>query len=384
MRLPSNYHYFDYAAGWPVREEALAAYVSAAREYGNPGSVHQAGQRALASLDAARDSLAQSFGCAPKDVVLTASATEANNLAVLGTIKAFKRLHPGVLPRVVISAIEHDSVREPAERMAAGNAIELVVLPVDKEKGVDLGALEVALDSRTTLVSVMHVNNETGTVLPIARISRLIADYRDGGEWPRLHVDAAQALAYVEELATAHADLVTYSGYKVGSVAGVAALVVKNRDLLDATIVGGGQEKGMRAGTEDVAAAVSFAKAVSLARASVGAEVKRMGALNNLFVKELAQAAPRVEENAAALEGAPHIVSLWIPDVHAQETVTRLDLADFGIGAGPACSARSLEPSKVLQSLGYDKQRAIETVRVSFGPGSTEESVKTLASQFKS
>ena len=382
MRLPSNYHYFDYAAGWPVREESLAAYVSAAREYGNPGSVHQAGQRALASLDAARDSLAQSFGCTSKDVVLTATATEANNLAVLGTIKAFKRTHPGVLPRVVISTLEHDSVREPAERMAAGNAIELVVLPVDREKGVDLNALEVVLDSRTALVSVMHVNNEMGTLLPIARISRLINDYRDGGEWPRFHVDAAQALAYVDELATTHADLVTYSGYKVGSVAGVASLVVKNRDLLDATIVGGGQEKGMRAGTEDVAAAVSFAKAATLVRASVGAEVKRINTLKNLFIKELAQVAPRVEENGAALESAPHIVSLWVPETHAQETLARLDLAGFGIGAGPACSTRSLDSSRVIGSL-YNKERATETVRVSFGPGCTEESAMALALELK-
>ncbi len=379
MRLPSNYRYFDFAAGWPVQREALDVYVHAVRQYGNPGSVHQAGQRALASLDASRASLASQVGCDPKEIIFTSSATEANNLAIVGTVAAFKREHPGVVPVVAISAIEHDAVRVPAEHLAESGEVELVVIPVDAEKGIDLKAIESVLGSRTALISVMHVSNETGTVLPIERVARLVKDYRDDGVWPRLHSDAAQALAYVEELATSHADLVTYSGYKVGSVAGVAALVVRGQDHIEGMVLGGGQEYGIRSGTEDVAAVASFAKAVEVVRGNTKAEIKRVVQLKKNLITALAQTAPRIEENTSALEGAPHIVSLWVRDTHAQQTLTRLDLAGFAVAAGPACSTRSLEPSRVLQAFGYSKQRAGESVRISFGPETTEDDVVALA-----
>jgi cysteine desulfurase len=383
MRLPSNYRYFDHAAGSPVREEALTAFVTAARAYGNPGSVHRAGQRALASLDASRAELAKALACDMKEIVFTSTATEANNLVVLGTVKAYKRLHAGAKPRVIISALEHDSIRVPAERLSEAGVIELVVIPVDAEKGLDVKELESLLTDNTALVSIMHVSNETGTMLPIAKIARMLDSHRDDNVWPRFHADAAQALAYVPDLATAYADLVTYSGYKVGGVAGSACLVVTDRSLLDATVVGGGQEKGLRSGTEDVAAAASFAKAAMLARDACAVEAKRLEKLKALFLKELAERAPHVVENVSELESTPHIVNLWIPGTHAQQTLTRLDMAGFAIGAGSACSARSLEPSRALLALGYGKTRAEESVRVSFGLDSEELGVTALAREFK-
>lgn len=384
MRLPSNYRYFDHAAGSPVREEALTAYVTASRAYGNPGSVHLAGQRALANLDAARAELATALECEAKEIVFAATATEANNLAVRGTVAAFRAKHSDVTPRVIISSLEHDSVRVPAERLAEVGEIELVVIPIDAKKGMDLKEFETHLNDKTALVSFMHVSNETGTLLPIAKVARVIATHRDDHAWPRFHVDAAQALAYVVDLASAHADLVTYSGYKVGGVAGAACLVVKDRVMLEPVITGGGQEKGLRSGTEDVAAVASFAKAATLAREACATEAKRMEKLKVLFLKELAAVAPRIEENAPELESAPHIVSVWVPGVHAQQTLARLDMAGFGIGAGSACSARSLEPSKTLLALGYDKTRAEESVRVSFGHDSDEDDVIALARAFNS
>lgn len=384
MRLPSNYRYFDHAAGSPVREEALTAFVTAARAYGNPGSVHLAGQRALGILDASRAELATALGCTADEIVFTGSATEANNLAVLGTMKAYKRTHAGAKPRVIISSLEHDSVRVPAERLAEAGAIELVTINVDAEKGLDIKELEALINDQTALVSVMQVSNETGTLLPIAKIARMIASHRDDHMWPRFHVDAAQALAYVPELATEHADLVTYSGYKVGGVAGAACLVVKNRGILDATIVGGGQEKGMRSGTEDVAAIASLARAATLARNTCAEEAKRIERLRTAFLRELAATSPRIVENVAELEHAPHIVSLWIPGMHAQQTVTGLDMKGFAIGAGSACSARSLEPSKALLAFGYGKTRAEESARVSFGADTDEKGIMELAKAFES
>lgn len=384
MRLPSSYRYFDHAAGWPVREEALTAFVAAARAYGNPGSVHRAGQRALALLDAARADLAKALACDAGEIVLAGTATEANNLAIQGTVAAFRKAYPDVTPRVIISALEHDSVRVPCERLAGSGEIELAVMPVDREKGMDLKELEASVTQETALLSVMQVSNETGTLLPVSRIARMLASHRDGHAWPKLHVDASQALAYVPELATSYADLVTYSGYKVGGVAGSACLVVKDRKAMEPVIAGGGQEKGLRSGTEDVAAAASFAKAATLAREACESEAKRIEKLRKLFLKELAEKAPRIEENVPELEHAPHVVSLWVPGTHAQETLARLDLAGFAIGAGSACSARSLEPSRALLALGYGKERAEESVRVSFGPDTDEGGIRELVERFGS
>lgn len=383
MRLPSSYRYFDHAAGWPVREEALTAYVAAARACGNPGSVHRAGQRSLGLLDAARADLAASFGCEADQVTLVSSATEANNLSIEGTVRAWRSQHAGIVPRVIVSSLEHDSVRVPAARMADAGEIELVTIGVDQLKGLDIKELESLLTQRTALVSIMHVSNETGVTLPIARTGRMIAQHRDGAPWPRFHVDAAQAPAFVEELATEHADLVTYSGYKLGAVAGCAALVIKDASLIRGMIVGGGQERGLRSGTEDVAAASSFARAASRARSEVARQAARLEGLRTLFVAELARVAPGIEENVPELARAPHIVSLWVPGVHAQQTLARLDLAGFAIGAGSACSARSLEPSKALLALGYGKERAQESVRVSLGSEHDDADVIALAEAFR-
>lgn len=381
MHLPSSYRYFDYAAGWPVRHEALEAYVSAAREVGNPGSVHRPGQIALAALDNARESLADTLGVNPHDLVFVSSATEANNLAITGTVEAFKKSNPGVMPKVIISALEHDAMRVPAERMRDAGTIELVVIPATSEDGLDLASLEGFLDERTALVSVMQVSNELGTVLPLYMVARKVRAFRGDGVWPRLHSDAAQAIAYVEDRATdLGCDLVTYASHKVGGVAGAAVLVARDREYLEPQVVGGGQERGKRAGTEDVPAIVSFALAAKLARVERNAEFARITNLRELFLRELKKLAPEIEENlAGAGEVSPHIVSVYVPHGHAQETVTRLDLAGFAIAAGPACSARSLEPSRVILNLGYGKDRAERTVRVSFGSGTDEEGVRALA-----
>lgn len=382
MHLPSSYRYFDYAAGWPVRPEALEAYVAAAREVGNPGSVHRAGQLALERLDVARDELAGVLGVAAHDLVFTASATEANNLAIAGTVEAFRTLHPGVLPRVVISSLEHDAVRVPVERLASLGLAEASVIPVTHEGGFDFAALEEALDERAALVSVMHVSNELGGVLPLYEIARKVRAARGGGAWPRLHSDAVQALPYVADLAPAlGADLATYAAHKVGGVAGAAVLVARGgRELLVPQVRGGGQERGVRSGTEDVPAIVAFARSAAMARAESAAEAGRLRALREVLLSQLAKLAPEVQENLSGLrEQSPHIVSLHVPHGHAQETVARMDLSGFAIAAGPACSARSVEASRAVQALGYGRQRAEQTVRVSFGSQTSADDVRALA-----
>ena len=365
----------------PVREEALAAYLGQVREVGNPGSVHRAGQLALAALDIARDELAKALRVDAHDLVMTATATEANNLAICGTVAAFRAAHPGVMPRVVISALEHDAVRVPAERLQEEGLAEVVVLPATPEGSVDVAALLALLDERTALVSVMHVSNELGSELPLYMIAREVRAFRGDCAWPRLHSDAAQALAYADDLApTLGADLATYAAHKIGGVMGAACLVAKDRSLLHSQVSGGGQERGMRAGTEDVAAVASFARAATLVRHEQPAERERLVRLRALLLEDLARLAPEIVHNVdAAVPASPHILSLHVPHGHAQQTVTRLDLAGFAVAAGPACSTRSLEASRAVLAMGYPKKRAEETVRVSFGPDTDEKAVRALA-----
>jgi len=379
MPLPSSYRFFDHASGMPVREEALAAYLAHVRELGNPGSVHRAGQQALAALDAARAELAAALGVLPHELIATATATEANNLAILGTLAVFEREHPGIVPRIVISAFEHDAVRVPVEALLAAGRVELAVLPATPEGGIDVGGLEALLDVRTALVSLMHVSNELGSLLPVYQTGRVVRAFRGDGSWPRLHSDAVQALAYVGELAPSlGADLATYAAHKVGGVPGAAVLVARDPRLLEPQMRGGGQERGLRAGTEDVAALASFACAASLARREQAAETARLAGLRSLLLSELARLAPEIQENVS-VPAAPHILSLHVPHGQAQVTVTRLDLAGFAISAGPACSMRALRASRGIAAMGLGAARAEQSARVSFGPDTDEAGVRALA-----
>ena len=287
-----NRLYFDNAASTAVDPRVLRAmkpYFS--REYGNPGSLHSFGQKAIAAVDAARETIGKLIGVKHfREIVFTSGATEANNLALRGAVEFYKEHHPNTVPpRVIISSVEHESIFETA-RALARCGVEIITLPVNKEGVIDIMALKNALNEHTVIVSVMHVNNETGTIQPLREIRFMIDEFRKnspraaGGAYPLFHTDAAQSFPYLYcEIGTLDVDMMTLSAHKMHGPKGVGALYVRWDEKtfpegggypLAAQVTGGGQEFDARSGTENVPGIVGFARAATLAAAERGEDLR--------------------------------------------------------------------------------------------------------------
>jgi len=338
--------FLDWNATTPLRPAAREAMVAAMDDGpANPSSVHAAGRSAKRRLEAARAMLGDAIGRPAQDLIFTSGATEANSIALLG--------YPW--RRVLVSAVEHDSVL--AQRADA----ELI--PVDAEGVVDLTRLEVMLrDSpEATLVSVMAVNNETGVIQPLEEVARLVA-----ATGTHLHVDAAQALGKLDlDLAALGAHFVSYSAHKVGGPAGVGMLYADPSVALTARLKGGGQEKGRRAGTENLTGILGFAAAAEAAQAD-REWLDRAGALRDRIEAE----ARRIGGNRLVIGGAgadrlPTTTSLAIPGLAAETQVMRLDLEGVQVSAGSACSSGKVKRSHVLAAM--DHPHPGDAIRVSLG-----------------
>ena len=378
--------YLDYAATTPVDEKvekAMRPYFSAS--FGNAGSLHSFGRDAVTAIDSARDAVAQKIGADFRDVIFTGSATEANNLALRGIIKALGfrqlgagRLEPsGLAPKILVSSIEHESVLETARDLSAGG-VEVVVLPVDGKGFVDLEKLESSLDERTVLVSVMYANNEIGTIQPVAEISKIIKkfDYKI-----LFHTDAVQAFQYLDcNVNMLGVDFLTLSAHKIYGPKGVGALFARNTDStpLNPVITGGGQEFGLRSGTENVPSIVGFAKTVEITAEAREKEKKRVGELRGHFWRELKKIYPAAEINGI-IDGnstLPNILNICFPGYRAEELLIKFDEAGIAVSAGSACQSRSAKSSHVLQALGFSEERARSSIRFSFGRLTEEREIK--------
>lgn len=381
--------YLDHAASTPISPEARAAmkpYCGA--RYGNPGSLHSFGQEALAAVDAARERTAAAIGAEFRNVVFTGSATEANNLALRGAVRQFKIKSSKlkIRPKVVVSSIEHESVLETA-RDLENDGVEVAVAPVDERGVVDVRKLAAALDDRTALVSVMYVNNEIGSVQPIAEIASLIAKLKIqnsklGAVRPLLHTDASQAPAYFDcDISRLGADLMTLSSQKINGPKGVGALCARDVKKLAPIVTGGGQEFGLRSGTENVPGIVGFAVALEFATKNRKREVKKISALKEYFWQEIKKISPRAAVNGSA--DTPHILNVYFPDRFAGDLLTRLDIAGVAASSGSACAARAFTPSHVLAALGLPGERVRGSVRFSFGTGTTAAEIKEAARRLR-
>lgn len=340
--------YLDANATFPPRTEALAAMQAALAETGNASSAHAAGRAARARVDAARAEIAAANGVAAAEIVFTSGATEANALALRAKAAC-----------VLVSAIEHDSVL----KNAGGE-----FLPVDANGVVKLDELEKLLAKAVApaLVSVMAVNNETGVIQPIAEVLRLV---RAAGGF--LHVDAVQALGRLP-LFWAEADLISLSAHKIGGPQGVGALIVKPSVALEPLWRGGGQEHGVRAGTENVAGIVGFAAAAREASREIGAFQKlavwRDAMERELGVEVAGKDAPRVANTSCLIH----------PRLSAEVALMKLDLAGFAVSSGSACSSGRVKASHVLAAMGMAKKAQESAIRVSLSPKTQENEVKSL------
>ena len=356
--------YLDYNATAPIRPAAAAAVADAFRIGGNPSSVHGPGRRARALVEDARADVASMVGVPAEAVIFTSGGTEANNLAILGGSGQ------GAAPRrLVISAIEHDSVR------AAAHAADTpaTTVAVDGSGRVSLAALERALaeEPGPALVSVMLVNNETGTVQPVPEVAAL--GHRHGAQ---VHCDASQAGAKIAiEMAVLGCDLLTLSAHKFGGPPGVGALVASPEIDLAARAHGGGQERGRRAGTENVAAIAGFGAVARLAEADLAA-APHIGALRDGLERRIAELAGEdAQFYGAGASRVANTSALEMAGVAAETQVIAFDLAGIAVSAGAACTSGKVTRSHVLDAMGVPADRARCAIRVSLGWRSTGHDV---------
>jgi len=366
--------YLDNAATTPVRPEVLEAMLPylGKEAFGNPSSAHRFGRAARAGIEEAKRTVAEALGAEPNQVIFTSGGTEADNLAIIGAALAAR--DRGGPFRVAVSAIEHKAT------LAAAHAVkhlggEEIILPVTASGLVADDALDAALARGVALVSVMWVNNEVGTIQPVARIAARCCD-----AGVLFHSDAVQAFGKVPlSLRVVNCTLLTISGHKIGAPKGIGALIVRDRKAVEAIIHGGGQQFGIRPGTENVPGIVGLGTAARLAVEEQQALAARLGALREELERRLLAIVPDAVINGWQGERAPHISNVSIPGTDSEALLMHLDLAGIACSSGSACSTGAVEPSHVLTAMSVPRELGVAALRFSFGKDSTSEDVEAVA-----
>jgi len=366
--------YLDNAATTPVRPEVLEAMLPylGKEVFGNPSSSHRFGRAARAGIEEAKRAVAEAVGAEPNQVIFTSGGTEADNLAIIGAALASR--DRGGPFRVAVSATEHKAT------LAAAHAVkhlggEEIILPVTASGRVEDSALDAALARGVAIVSVMWVNNEVGTIQPVAEIAGRCCD-----AGVSFHSDAVQAFGKVPvSLRSVNCTLLTISGHKIGASKGIGALIVRDRKAVEAIIHGGGQQFGIRPGTENVPGIVGLGTAARLAVEEQQALATRLGELRDDLERRLLAIVPDAVINGWQGERAPHIANASIPGTDSEALLMHLDLAGIACSSGSACSTGAVEPSHVLTAMGVPRELGVSALRFSFGKDSTAEDVDAVA-----
>ena len=366
--------YLDHAATTALRPEVREAMLSVWGEgLGNPSSVHRLGRASRSRLEEARERIASILGAKRTEIVFTGGGTEADNLAILGRWRAVGGA--GEFGSVACSAIEHKAVLG-AVRQAGREGASVVILGVDDRGEVDPSSVAEVLSTRPAVVSVMWGNNEVGTIQPVAEIAALC---RAAGV--AFHTDAVQAFGRtkvrVDEI---ECDLLSLSAHKIGGPTGIGALYVRTGVELDPLTFGGGQERGYRPGTENVAAAVGFAVAAELAERERTSEAERLTGLRRRLETGLLDRVPGLIINGQGAPRLPHVLSVSVPGVDPESLVLMLDLEGLAVSSGSACQSGAVEPSHVLVAMGRTGEEG--TVRLSLGRTTTEREIVDAIERF--
>jgi cysteine desulfurase len=369
--------YLDHAATTPVRPEVLEAMLPylGAEAFGNPSSAHKFGRTARAGLEQARREVAEAIGAEPNQVVFTSGGTEADNLAVVGGALAAR--DRGAKMRAAVDASAHKAL------LAAAHAVvhlggEEEMLPVDREGQLERAALDAALGRKPGVLAVMWVNNETGAAQDVAGIGQACA-----AAGVTFHIDAVQAFGkYPIDFRTLPCSMLAISGHKVGAPKGIAALAVRDRNVTEAIIHGGGQQFGIRPGTENVAGAVALGRAATLAAAEQAAEALALLALRDDLWARLSGTVPDLLRHAVGGAHAPHILSISVPGADSEALLMHLDLQGVCASSGSACTTGSVEPSHVMTAMGVPREVALGALRFSLGHGSSTADVARVAEVF--
>ena len=360
--------YLDHNATTPLAPTVLETVTTVLREqFGNASSVHMFGQMAKAQIDRARAAVADLIGARPQEIVFTSGGTEADNLAIRGAAEAAA---PGRKRHLVASAIEHDAVLKTLKALSR-RGWTTTLLPVDEGGIVAPGALETALTDETVLVSVMHANNEIGTVQPIAELAAIAR--RRGALF---HTDAVQSAGKlpiaVDQLGV---DLLSLSAHKLNGPKGVGALWVRRGVRLVASQTGGGQERNRRGGTENVPCIAGFGTAAQIASAALDTRAEGAGALRDRLETGILDNVAGAVVNGARERRVPNTTNISFEGVEAESLLIALDLEGIAVSTGSACSSGTLEPSHVLRAMGCSPHRTQSSIRFSLGLGNTTEQI---------
>lgn len=371
--------YLDYAAATPMDSSVAAAMLPyAAERFFNPSATYAAAQGVRKDLEAARGRIAHWLGARQTEIVFTAGGTEANNLAIRGVLAQFPEAN------IVTTAIEHDSVLATARQFAHHEA------PVGPDGVADIPGLLKLVNDQTVLVSVMYANNEVGTVQPIRKIAAELKKVRgqrrqNGNNLPLyFHTDAAQAAAYLDlHVARLGVDLLTLNAGKIYGPKQAGALFVASHVWLRAQVSGGGQERGARSGTENVAGIIGLSTALDLVQTRRHEETARLRSLQNLFFELLQREIPLAIINGSRKNRLPNNVHLTIPGQDNERLIFALDEVGILCAAGSACSASNDEPSHVLRAMGSSEADAQASLRFTMGHQTTEKDIRTTIAKLK-
>jgi len=362
--------YLDYAATTPTDPEVLAAMQPYFFEkFGNASSLHAYGQEAKKAVEDSRQTLAEFINARPEEIVFTSGGTESDNFALLGVAYALEKKGN----HIITSAIEHHAISEPA-KLLEKKGFKVTYLSVDKDGLVSCDDLKKAITDKTILVSIMHANNEIGTLQPIAQLARIA---KEKGIY--FHTDAVQTVGHipinVDEL---NLDLLSLSAHKFYGPKGVGALYIRKGTRLETFMRGGDQERGRRASTQNTTGIVGLAKAIELCREKMESEIKFQSALRDKLIREIPARIPEVRLNGHPLLRLPNNVNFSIKYIEGESMLLSLDMLGIACSTGSACTSSSLEPSHVLLAIGLDHETAHGSLRITLGRWTKESDIDYL------
>jgi cysteine desulfurase len=357
--------YLDNAASTQIHENVLESMLPYLKEqYGNPSSIHRYGRLAHKAIEKARKQIAQLINAESSEILFTSGGTESNNTALYGISE--KRPNS----QIITSSIEHDAILEPSKRLAK-NGYDVVYIPVDDKGTVNLEVLENSLSDNTCLVSIMFANNEVGTIEPISKITKLCNEKNIP-----FHTDAIQAVGKIPiDVKKLGIDLLSISSHKINGPKGIGALYVRKGIDIDPIILGGGQENGLRSGTENVANIVGFGKACEIANLNLSENIFHMKKLRDILVLKILKEIPGVSLNGHPENRLPNNAHFTFLGVAGEDLIIKLD--EYGIAAstGSACSVHTQKASHVLKAMGYSYEQITGSLRLTLGLYNTESQI---------
>jgi cysteine desulfurase len=367
--------YLDHAATTPVRAEVLAAMEPFyGPKFGNPSSTHRWGREARAALDEARERVAAALGASSDEIVFTSGGTECDNLAILGS---WRLLREKGKRAVVTTPIEHKAILA-ATHQAHHEGAEERLLAVDGSGLVRDESFDALVRDDVAICSVMWVNNEIGTVQAIAKLAE-----RAKARGVLFHTDAVQAFGHIPVSAkTTPFDILSLSGHKIGAPKGIGAIFIRRGTFVEPLQFGGSQNRGVRPGTENVAAAVALARAAELAVEELDTEMPKIRAMRDALQRELETRIPDAVVHAAGAPRAPHILNISVPGTDSESMLMALDMSGVACSSGSACQSGTVDPSHVLEAIGVPRELAIAAVRMSLGSLTTPACVERVVQLF--